>query len=452
MKILLVNPAPMPNNKRLFCSPPLGLMYIASSLEDAGHEVEIADLYSFDLQVNYEPYDFIGITGMTFQYSSMLKLASEIKSLDSNKIVGVGGPHASAMPKLILENSNVDFVFRGEFEQQGPKFFEVAYDRNQWKTLEGMCFHNGNNIHISPPTFIKDIDTIPSPAWHLIDLKKYSGGHHGFFYEKEPVGKLLTSRGCPFACTFCAAHSVSGRKWRPHSVKRVISEINYLVAVKKIKELHIEDDNSCLSISRAKEIMHRIIENAYDLKIAFPNGIRIDLLDDNLLSLMRKADVYSLTFGIETGSMRIQQLTKKNLDLTFVKHQVKKVKKHGFYTQGFFILGFPYETECDMKATIKYAKSLDLDSAFFGSFVPLPGSEDFSKLISNGEINVENINWNNLCSIKPFSTSYLSSDVIEQYVHSANYEFYFRLKTLFRNLKRIKSFKQLKMLTHRLKW
>jgi len=233
-------------------------------------------------------------------------------------------------------------------------------------------------------------------------------------------------------------------------VKRVISEIDYLVFVKRIRELHIEDDNFCLSIPRAKEIMHGIIDNAYDLKIGFPNGIRIDLLDDGLLSLMRKAGVYSLTFGIETGSPRIQQMTKKNLDLTFVRNQIKKVKKHGFYTQGFFILGFPYETEWDIKATIKYAKTLDLDAAFFGSFVPLPGSHDFEVLLENGKIELDKINWDNFCSVKPFPSSNLSSDTIKSYVGSAYKQFYYRPSILCRNLKRIKSFKQFRMLTARI--
>lgn len=450
MKVLLVNPAPTPNNKRLFCSPPLGLMYNASAIEQVGHEVEIADFYSFDLQVNFEPYDFIGITGMSFQHSSMLKLASEIKSLDNDKIVGFGGPHASVMAKLMLKNSDVDFVFRGEFEEQAHKFFKHVNDRSKWKTINGMCFRSGNRIHMSPSVFVEDIDKIPFPAWDLIDLKKYSSGHHGFFYVKNPVGSLLSSRGCSFPCTFCAAHAVSGRKWRCHSVERVLSEIDYLVNEKNIKELHIEDDNFCLSIPRAKEIMQGIIDNGYDLKIGFPNGIRIDLLDNGLLSLMHKAGVYCLTFGIETGSERIQQLTKKNLDLTFVKNQIKKVKKHGFLTQGFFILGFPYETEQDIKATIKYAKTLDLDAAFFGSFVPLPGSDDFDLLLENGEIDLTNINWDNFCSVKPFPSSNLSAEKIKSYVSSAYKQFYRRPRILCRNLRRIKSFRQFRMLTTRI--
>lgn len=450
MKTLLINP-PVLNNKRLFLSPPLGLMYIASTIQLAGHEVEIADLYSFDDQVNYGEYDFVGITGMSFQHSSILNLAKEVKGIDRNIIVGVGGSHATVMTEILLANKNIDFVFRGEFEEQTQNFLLSAYDRDKWKYIKGMCLQNKNSIHLSPPTFVKDIDLTPFPAWSLVDIKKYSGGHHGFFFEREPVGNLLTSRGCPFSCTFCAAHSISGKKWRPHSVKRVISEIDCLIHIMGIKELHIEDDNFCLSITRAKKIMREIIKRNYDLKIGFPNGVRIDLLDNELLSLMRKAGVYYLTFGIETGSLRIQKLIKKNLDLEFVKHQLKKVKNHGFYTQGFFILGFPYETENDMKATIEYAKSLNLDSAFFGAFVPLPGSEDFNRLLSNGEINLENFNWDTLFSIKPFSSSHLSGDLIEKYVRSANWQFYLRPKTFFKNLKRIKSLKQLKILANRLR-
>lgn len=436
MKILLV--APPSGSKRLFVSPPLGLMYIASALKKASHEVDIADLYSFDLNPDYSKYDFVGITGMDFLHDSILEIAKEVKDTNKDILVGVGGSHATAMPELLLEDDNIDFVFRGEFE-------ESIKDAFNWKTLEGVCVKG----HISNAVTVKNLDGIPFPDWNEETIKKYSkSSHHGFFYEKQPVIPIITSRSCPYNCTYCAGHVVSGKIWRPHSPERVLEEIDNLVNL-GMKELHIEDDNFCLSLPRAESILKRIINQNYDLAISFPNGIRIDLLNDNVLSLMRKAGVYSLTFGIESGSPKIQKMTRKGLNLDFVRKQIAKVKEHDFYTQAFFILGFPYETEDDMKATIEYAKSLKLDSAFFGTFVPLAGSEDFNNLVEVHRIDIHTLDWSRLSSTNPFASS-LSEKTIEKHLHKAYRQFYFRPSIVYRNIRRLKNIKQLRLLSSRL--
>ena len=457
MKVLLVNP-PSPLKKRYFATPPLGLMYLASVLRLRGHQVKILDLFSFGEEakkiseaLEREVFDVIGITGMSFQHNTILKTSEIAKNVNAKIDVIVGGPHASAVPSLLLKDKNIDFVLRGESDYTFPSLLDMIDNPIEWQNIQGLCFKIKEGLHTSPPEVVADVDSLPLPAWDLIDMKKYVGHHHGFFYEKEPIGQIITSRGCPYHCTFCAASIVHSRVWRPHSPKRVISEIDHLVKEVGIQELQIEDDNFTLNLQRAKKIFKEIIDRKYDLKINFPNGVRIDRLDDELLKLMRRAGVYSMTFGIESGSPHILERVKKNLNLELVERQVKKVKKYGFYTQAFFIIGSPYEEKKDIEETIKFALKLNLDAAFFGTYVPLPGSQDFEELIRKGKISIERMDWDHMFSLKAQESSfYLTPQEIEYFQRLATIKFYLRPRTLLKSLGRIRRLGHIKCLLTRI--
>lgn len=457
MRVLLVDPS-SPLKERYFITPPLGLMYLASVLRLRGHQVKILDLFSFSEEakkvseaLEREVFDVIGITGMSFQHNTILKTSKIAKNVNAKIDVIVGGPHASALPSLLLKDENVDFVLRGESDYTFPSLLNAIDNPIEWQNIQGLCFKTKEGVHISPPEIVADVDSLPFPAWDLIDIKKYVGHHHGFFYEKEPIGQIITSRGCPYLCTFCASRIVHSRVWRPHSPKRVISEIDCLVKEVGIQELQIEDDNFTLNLQRAKKISKEIIDRKYDLKINFPNGVRIDRLDDELLKLMRRAGVYSMTFGIESGSPHILEREKKNVTLELVEKQVKKVKKYGFYTQAFFIIGFPYEEKKDIEETIKFALKLDLDAAFFGTYVPLPGSQDFEELIGKGKISIERMDWDHMFSSKAQDSSfYLTPQEIEYFQRLATRKFYLRPRILLKSLGRIRGFGHIKCLLTRI--
>jgi len=458
MKVLLVNPPP-PLKERYFGTPPLGLMCLASTLKLRGHQVKILDLFSFGEKaekvsevLEREVFDVMGITGMSLQHNAILKTCEIAKSVQPRIVVAVGGAHASALPSLLLKDENIDFVFRGESDYAFPSLLNKINDPTEWQSILGLCFKTNEGFHVSFPEIVEDVDSLPFPAWDLIDLKRYIGHHHGFFYEREPIGKIITSRGCPYPCTFCAAHIVHSKVWRPQSPKRVISEIDRLVKEEEIRELHIEDDNFSLDLKRAKSIFREIIGRQYALKISFPNGIRMDRLDEELLKLMRRGGVYSITFGIESGSPRILQKIKKNITVEHIERQVKKVKKYGFYTQAFFIVGFPYERKRDIEETIRFALKLDLDAAFFGTYVPLPGSQDFEELIGAGKISLEKMDWDHLFSSEAQDASlYLTSHEIESLQRLATRKFYLRPRTLLRSLGRIRGFNQIKCLLTRIR-
>lgn len=458
MKILFIHP-PSPQTIKYFSSPPLGLMYVASALRRNHHEVQLVDLFSaekgyekIEAVLQKEKFDIVGITGMSFQHHSILETAKTVKKIDPAIPIVAGGPHASALPELLLEDEDIDFVLRGEAEESFPAFLMKRETSNQWSDVPGLCFKRNGNLQIASPVIVKDIDSLPLPAWDLIDFKKYTGSPHGFFYEKSPIGQIITSRGCPYLCSFCGAHIIHSRHWRGHSPDRVIAEIDYLVKELHIHELHIEDDNFTLQLSRAKKILAQIIEKNYRLCIAFPNGIRIDRLDDELLQLMKAAGVYSITFGIESGSPRIIERVRKKISLDDLERQIKKVRRYGFYCHGFFIIGFPYEQKEDIELTIQYAKRLDLDAAFFGTYVPLPGSADFVDLLEKKKIDIHQMDWNQMFSVYVQDVSFFLTPLeIKRYQKLATMRFYLRPKIILRFLMRIRGIKHLWTFIARLK-
>ncbi|MFW9971987.1 MAG: B12-binding domain-containing radical SAM protein [Candidatus Odinarchaeota archaeon] len=458
MKILLINP-PSPQEQRYFTNPPIGLLSLASVLKEKNHEVQILDLYTFGgdhkeliNSIKKQKFEVVGITGMSFQHNTILRMAKLVKIVDPNIITILGGAHASALPELLLKDKNVDFILRGEADYSLPAFLDVINKPNEWNRIAGLCFKTDDDITISPLEIIDNIDSLPIPAWDLIRFQNYSGSPHGFFYQREPIGQIITSRGCPYSCTFCAAHTIHSKKWRAQSSKRVIAELDYLVKILGIKELHIEDDNFSVNLQRAKDIFKEIIRRKYNLSIAFPNGLRIDRLDDELLQLMKIAGVYSMTFGIESGSERILRRIKKSLKLDFLETQLKRIKKYGFFCQGFFIIGFPYENKDDVIRTIHYSLKIDLDGAFFGTYVPLPGSEDFNELVSKNKINIETMNWDLMFSMRAQNMSYyLNAKDIKTLIRLANIRFYLRIKIFLGILKRIRGYKHVLSFLQRLR-
>lgn len=459
MRILLLNP-PLPLKKSYFTTPPIGLMCLASTLREKNHHVKILDLFSFsdkldnlkELLINGS-FDVVGITGMSIQHNTMLRISKIVKMINNNIITVFGGPHASALPDFLLKEDCIDFLFRGEADFSFPAFLDVINEPNKWENIPGLCFKNGDEIKISEPEILKDVDLLPIPAWDLIEFKNYMRAPHGLICKKEPIGQIITSRGCPYLCTFCAAHATHSNLWRSFSPDRVLDEIDYLVNVLNIRELHIEDDNFSLNIKRAKIILKKIIKKEYNLSIAFPNGMRLDKIDDELLKLMKAAGVYSIAFGIESGSANILKRIKKKISLEFIKNQLKMIKKYKFDTEGFFIIGFPFEKKIDIYKTIDFALKLDLDAAFFGIYIPLPGSSDFQDLIEKGRINLENINWDNMFSSKSQDFSfYLLPNEIENYQNLATRKFYFRIRIILINLIKImRNIKNLSRLFKRFK-
>lgn len=439
MKVMLINPF-FPTH---IITPPLGLGYLASSLRDAGHEVILLDCLAKEVgpekikrEVEKVNPDVIGITAMTTYYSVALKYVEKVKELGMLTILG--GPHITARPEESLKESKVDFVVHGEGEKTIVELVNAIESKGDFSSIYGIGYKNHGEIVINPErALIENLDTIPMPAWDLILPKKYPPAPHGAVAKRFPVAPIITTRGCPFNCAFCASKCTWKQKLRFRSAKSVVDEIELLVNEYGVRELHFEDDNFTANKNHALSICNEIIERGLDIVWACPNGIRIDRIDRELLTKMKESGCYLLAFGIESGSQKILDEVNKKLDIDIVPKAIKMVKDAGIETWGFFIIGLPGETKETARKTIEFAKKMPLDRAQFCMFTPLPGSDAYEKWVKKEKI--EDFEWEkfNFFTVVYESDSLQKRD-LEELQKKAFREFYFRPKILFNLVKNIK--------------
>jgi radical SAM superfamily enzyme YgiQ (UPF0313 family) len=186
---------------------------------------------------------------------------------------------------------------------------------------------------------------------------------------------VLTTRGCPCRCTFCAGFRITGRKVRHRPLSQVWEEIELLVGKYGVREIHIEDDNFTFDRDYAVSFCEEAVRRRLPVLYSTPNGVRLDTLDDELVGLMKAAGWYVVHCGIESGSDRVLRLSRKGTTTALVKDRIDLLRRHGLMVAGYFILGLPGETEEDMRMTIDFARTSGLHWAHFAAFLPIPGSE-----------------------------------------------------------------------------
>jgi radical SAM superfamily enzyme YgiQ (UPF0313 family) len=434
MRILLIRP----NYRTNVVTPPLGLGYIASYLKSKGIEVKVVDglrdkLERKQIQEQAEKYkpNAIGINSMSSFYFESIELAKELKEAGFRCILG--GIHPSFCPYQTLRDSQCDFVFCGEGEQAFWRLIENDFSNLGIKGIYSKDDLDSMNqkVELTPP--VENLDSLPFPDWSQMDPKSYPLAPHGFFLKQYPFAPIVTSRGCPFNCSFCATPNLYGRKIRFRSPENVVSEIKMLVRTFGVKEIHFEDDNLTLNKNHIQGICKKIIENNLNISWACPNGIRADTIDYETLALMKRSGCYSISFGIESASDSILKKINKKEQLSNIKKAIQLCNKLGIVTNGFFIFGLPGETKETLRQTIHFALSSGLDGANFNALNIFPGSEI----------------WKNTKSESKCTSFLLDSppqwtprDITKKDVVGARRKaflrFYLRPKILFATLKRIK--------------
>ena len=391
MKILLVQPF-RPNGLLGESWPPIGLGYLATSLRNSGHHVQILDcLKDFNDQSDFMKHvktinpELIGINLYSISVSQVRKMVRSIKAFDSDKIVVLGGPHVSSLPGRVYSDiPEADYAIRGEGEipiKQLVGCLEAG--TLQPKSIPGLIFRENGHIVKNDPVFPKDIDQYEFPAWDLINPKSY--------FNYTGIGKnsclVFFSRGCPFSCTFCAAKVTSGDRLRRRSLSHIIKELRILQRDYGITRFIIEDEGFGVSKQFIMEFCRRIKTERIKATFSFGIGMRLDQVDVELLETLKKNNFdKQIVLGIESGSERILKLMKKNTNLKLIKDKVHLIHNMGFTPNGYFILGYPGETRKEMKKTIRLAMSLPIREASFTAFQPFPGTESSQKLIEDGEL------------------------------------------------------------------
>ena len=396
MRVLLLRPAA--EKKSMARVLPLGLLAIGSVLKRAGHQIKI-----LDLRISNSPDDelksvmqsfnpqVVGIGVMTIECKYGFIDAAKVKEINPEVTIIFGGPHCSHEPKFILNDPNVDLMVSGEGDISIVELIQALEEGTDISNISGIAYKkNDTYIRTTDRPVIRDLDNFDQ-EYDLIDLERYFNFQSSmdFFpvYRNKRFIPLVTSRGCPFKCTYC--HDIFDKSIQYRSPEVVVDEMEYLLNTYGIQEFHIVDDVFNVNMKRAKIVLDAIIKRNLNVHISFPNGLRADFFDDELIAMMQRAGVYRLALGIESGSQRIQDMIKKDLDINILENVVKKLTRARMSVHGFFMLGFPSETRMEMEQTIDFACNLSLTTANFSLVIPNPGTDLRQTFIESRESNFE---------------------------------------------------------------
>jgi anaerobic magnesium-protoporphyrin IX monomethyl ester cyclase len=391
MKILLVHPS----QRKLYgeltapSHPPLGLSYIGAVLERAGHQVTVID--SDAEKASSEDcagiaakggFGLVGVTCVTPTFNTAVTITAAVKAW-SRAYTVLGGIHPTLMPRESVEPSSVDFVVRGEGEETVVELVAALEEKRDLSGVRGLAYkENGNTILTGERPLLADLSSLPFPARHLFKHQVYRYPDALF----HPVLPMMTSRGCPGSCTYCNTKQMYAQRFRVRNPVDVVNEIEFLHRTHKVREVHIWDDNFVTQKERVFKVRDELARRKLQLKFAFPNGIRIDFLDEPMLRALRDMGTYSMALGIESGNQRILDKIKKRITLQKIRERFALIKRMHFETWGFFILGIPGETKETIFDTIRFAVALNPDIAKFHILKPFPGTEVYDELKSDGLI------------------------------------------------------------------
>jgi len=380
MRVFLVRP----NSALKATTLPLGLGYVADAARKAGHKVSLLDARLARLsaeqtaqRIKAAAPEVIGISAIHFEKQGALELAEAVKSAGVEAPVALGGPLVSTAGADLVRSGAVSAAIMGEGEAAFVSYLEALSGTRPLSEAPGLIYRENDELKANPVgPFLDDLDD-RLPAWDLIEPRRYfktfGRSTLNMLRRSSHTASIFTSRGCPFGCLYC--HNTFGRKFRGRSPEAVLSEIEMLVRVHGVRELEIVDDAFNVNLDRAKEIARLLIESRLKLSISFSNGLRADRMDEELLELLRRAGTYRINYAIETASPRLQKLIHKNLDLEKTAGVIELTANKGIFMLGYFMLGFPTETEAEMMATVDYALRSKLHAAGFFYVTPFPGTE-----------------------------------------------------------------------------
>jgi anaerobic magnesium-protoporphyrin IX monomethyl ester cyclase len=438
--------------------PPIGLAYLAGAIQHE-HSPAILDMLKtrmtdeeFCQYVRSGQFDVIGFQCYTQELQSVARLAALVKSVSKDIVTIAGGPHPTLLPRETMGylSTTLDFLLRGEGDITFPQFLNcLNHGHKDMEKVTGLVWKQADKvIENAPHEFVKNLNALPLPAWELIQPQTYPPAQHGAFFKKFPIAPIVTTRGCPYACKFCSAPILSGRRVRFHDPEKIINEIRLLHAQYGIREIHIIDDNFTINRSHADAVLTKIVEAKLGISIAFPNGIRVETVDKELLNLMKRAGAYLISLGIESGSDRILQLMNKKLKVAATEEKVNLIHNAGLDIAGFFVIGFPGDTREDIEKTIRFSVKLPLIRANYFDFLPLPGTPIYNELEQNGEL--AKIDWKHFHFMTaPYAPAGMTREELRKLQRTAFIRFYLRPGILVRNILQIRSFRHFKYLLRR---
>lgn len=390
--------------------PPMGLGYLASVVREMGIGVKIVDCLAqgwdheegvddklirvglseeeiSKIIAEYNP-DVVGVNcQFSRQHRIYHQMFSLIKKTRPGSITVAGGAHVTVCPDEVLSDPNCDYIIIGEAEESFKHFLDALNGNADVNIVDGLGRKVNGQIQINEKTkWIADLDSLPFPAYDLMDIDRYFGlpASHGLRH-KNKFSPIITSRGCPAKCTFCSALRVWGNKYRLRSVANVLKEMRLLRDKYHIEEIMFEDDNVTANPKRAKELFSSMIREGFGFIWDTPNGVGIWSVDEQMLDLIKQSGCVKLNFPVESGSQHVlDAIIRKPLNLQKVKSLIQYCRKIGLDYGMFIVIGMPGETIREMWQSIRFAAQCGCYTPHISVATPYPGTELFSTCKTQG--------------------------------------------------------------------
>ncbi len=442
MKILLVQPPPRQPAYETIVVPPLGPAYLAAVLRREGHDVQILD--AFALQLKWDEYaelvarekpDLVGVTAMT-PVADRSYRALELARPHCGHLV-LGGPHVAAVKRKVFDDApGIDFAMYGECEVSFVNAVRALEEGRDVSALDGVLTKDREN---PPAALIEDLDTLPFPARDLLPQNRYR-----YILSKDRgVTTMLTSRGCPYGCIFCDKSTFTSR-WRARSAENIVEEMKEIVGRYGIRSIVIYDDLFTVDVKRVKAVCEGILREG--LKIDWKCEGRVNIVDDEMLALMKRAGCSMIAYGAESAGQKGLDYLHKGATPEMARKTFAATKRAGIRTMGYFILGIPVETYEDSLRTIEFAKELDADYAQFSVLSPFPNTPMYEDAMAKGwycEVDAQSPMDKDLKRPVILSENW-NEENLKKILREAHRKFYWRPKIIFREILSLRNFSSLR--------
>ncbi len=440
LKILLVQP--IREGTSLQVMPDLGILYLGTALRAKGYDVKLLDcpkekmtFAGFRKLLEEKRYDVVGVRCFSRDHNYVNHHLKIAKAVNPDTLTLTGGPHPSAVPEFVLNSMPaLDFAWQGEAEESLATLLDLYQDQGprmpagELEKIPGLAWRDAesNTVRLNPLMYVPDLDAYGLPAWDMLEPLYYPGN---IYKEHWPI---VTTRGCPYPCTYCNTPRLSGRKLRHRSVDHVIAELKLLKSRYKATRFSLYDDEFTLNDKYTLALCQAMIDQGLNMKFDSLAGVRLDSLYPELLKVMEAAGCDMLAVGIESGNERVQKSIKKKVTVETIREQVRMtVGCSKIKITGYFMLGFLDETEEEILDTIKLALELPLHRANFNIVIPIPGTAIFNELVQLGRVRIEDINWDDCnCDQIAFKRDHVSDARLRQLRRSAYFRFFGRPRLL----------------------
>ena len=436
MKITLVNPPYPPNAHSHPPFIPLGLAYLGAVAEKEGHQVTVIDCQgekltydSFRQRIKQVPSDVVGVTSTTLLYNSAKTIMEISKEEQPNAVTMIGGSHVSFWDENALnESPAIDIIVRREGELTFLELLQRIEAKKNFEGVLGTTFRGNDKkiIRNDDRPFLHDLNSLPSPAYHLLPLDSY---HR----MGKTIFPIVTSRGCVQWCDFCSTVRMFGRGYRVRSPKKVVDDMEMLHNKYGQSQFTFYDDAFTVSRQHTLEMCADI--KARKLDVTWDCETRVDAVDKELLEKMHDAGCITIWFGVESGSEKILDQMHKKIKPEGVREAFKMAQKAGMMTIASAVIGFPGETVETAWETINFINSLNPDDIGFYVATPYPGTPMYEQVVKNGWLRVTDFNKYDTAT-PTFETPVLSMEKIRELKYKAHQKFYLRPSYVFKMMRK----------------